>query len=338
MTKCDNCNKGITSRSPGLECRSCAKTVHANKACSGLTAKQLAALRNADSLDWICEECNHNSPNRKASFFIPDEEDEEEEVATFSRNLGSCNIDSEKFLKDITAELKKVLKKELQPIELSVSLCSKKVDELTKTVETQNKHIQELEKKYTHLSNEKTHLELEVSSLKQYVRNVEQQRLDNVIEVIGIPKAQNEDLSLISVKLAETLNVDKTQILTAKRVEDRNEREGNIQVELKQAEQAQSWVRASRKEEILLDQIIPEAPVAMSKSKVILRRALTKSNKSLLWLAQQKLRPAYKYVWFQDGKVLLRKEDKDKPTVVRSEMDIDRLSPTTQAGRQNLYR
>lgn len=338
MTKCANCNKGITSRSPGLECRSCAKTVHANKACSGLTAKQLSALRNADSLEWVCEECNNNSPKRKSSFFIPDDEDEEEEVATTSGNTGTCNIDSDKFLRDITAELKRVLKKELQPIELSISVCSKKVDELTKTVETQNKHIQELEKKYTHLSNEKNHLELEISSLKQYVRDIEQQRLDNVLEVIGIPKAPNEDLGTIAVKLAETLNVDKSQIRNVKRMEDRNDREGNIQVELKQVEQAQSWVRASRREEVLLEQVVSEAPEPDSKSKVIVRRALTKSNKSLLWLAQQKLRPAYKYVWFQEGKVLLRREDKDKPTVVRSEMDIDRLSTSTQAGRHNLDR
>ncbi|KAJ8721572.1 hypothetical protein PYW07_002347 [Mythimna separata] len=303
MTKCDICNKGITNRAPGLECRSCAKTVHASKTCSGLTAKQLSALRNADSLDWICDECTQNSPNRKSSFFIPDEEEEEEEGATSTRNImGNCNVDSEQFLKDITAELKKVLRKELQPIELSISLCGQKVDDLTKTVEAQNKHIQELEKKYTHLRNEKTHLELEMSSLKQHLRNVEQQRLDNTIEVIGIPKAEEEDLDLISNKLAETLNVDKSQIMYVERMNSRNEREGNIQVELKRVDQARSWVQASRKKEVLLENIIPKAPVQMAKTKVTLRRALTKANKSLLWLAQQKLRPAYKYKYMVPGR------------------------------------
>ncbi|KAJ8723103.1 hypothetical protein PYW08_003015 [Mythimna loreyi] len=325
MTKCDICNKGITNRSPGLECRSCAKTVHASKTCSGLTAKQLSALRNADSLDWKCEECTQNSPHRKSSFFVPDEEDEEEEGAS-------------RFLKDITTELKKVLKKELQPIELSISLCGKKVDDLTKTVEAQNGHIQELEKKYTHLSNEKTHLELEMSSLKQHLRSIEQQQLDNTVEVIGIPKAEEEDLNTMSVKLAETLNVDKSQIIRVERLYNRNDREGNIHVQLKRADQARAWVQASRKKEILLEKIVPEVTVEKAKTKVSLRRALTKANKSLLWLAQQKLRPPYKYIWFQDGKVLLRKEDRDKPTVVRSETDIEKLTTSTQAGGQNSYR
>ncbi|KAJ8728413.1 hypothetical protein PYW08_016798 [Mythimna loreyi] len=142
----------------------------------------------------------------------------------------------------------------------------------------------------------------------------------------------------MSVKLAETLNVDKCQIIGVERLDSRNDREGNIQVQLKRADQARTWVQASRKKEILLEKIVPEVPAEKAKTKVSLRRALTKANKSLLWLAQQKLRPAYKYIWFQDGKVLLRKEDRDKPTVVRSETDIEKLTTSTQTGGQNSYR
>ncbi|CAG5035138.1 unnamed protein product [Parnassius apollo] len=330
MTKCDICNKGITTKVPGLECRSCGKVVHASKACSGLNAKQLSALRNADRLDWTCEECHQNTPNRKSSFIIPEEDDEDNDVAVSDNSSGNCMIDTEKFLKDITAEMKKVLKKELQPIEASVSFCCTKIDDLSKIVEAQNKHIQELEKKYNYLHNEKTHLELEMSSLKQYLRNIEQQRLDNVIEVIGIPKAKDENLVNISLKLAETLNMDRTQVVNTTRVEGRNNQDGNIQVQFKHAENVSLWVRASKKEAVVVEQIITEAPVEVAKTKVIIRRALTKANKSLLWLAQQKLRPAYKYVWFQDGKVLLRKDDKSKPKVARSEADIEKLSALTE--------
>ncbi|CAG5057453.1 unnamed protein product [Parnassius apollo] len=330
MTKCDICNKGIATKVPGLECRSCGKVVHASKACSGLNAKQLSALRNADRLDWTCEECHQNTPNRKSSFIIPEEDDEDNDVAVSDNNSGNCMIDTEKFLKDIAAEMKKVLKKELQPIEASVSFCCTKIDDLSKIVEAQNKHIQELEKKYNYLHNEKTYLELEMSSLKQYLRNIEQQRLDNVIEVIGIPKAKDENLVNISLKLAETLNMDRTQVVNITRVEGRNNQDGNIQVQFKHAENVSLWVRASKKEAVVVEQIISEAPVEVAKTKVIIRRALTKANKSLLWLAQQKLRPAYKYVWFQDGKVLLRKDDKSKPEVARSEADIEKLSALTE--------
>ncbi|KAJ8704820.1 hypothetical protein PYW08_012140 [Mythimna loreyi] len=121
-----------------------------------------------------------------------------------------------------------------------------------------------------------------MSSLKQHLRGIEQQQLDNTVEVIGIPKAEEEDLNTMSVKLAETLNVDKCQIIRAERLDSRNDREGNIQVQLKRADQARAWVQASRKKEILLEKIVPEVPVEKAKIKVSLRRALTKANKSLL--------------------------------------------------------
>ncbi|KOB64369.1 Uncharacterized protein OBRU01_24432, partial [Operophtera brumata] len=75
MTKRDNCNKGMTKKSVGLECINCGKVVHASQACSGLTGKQLSALRNADTLDWTCHECRINSPKLKSSFITPDEDD-----------------------------------------------------------------------------------------------------------------------------------------------------------------------------------------------------------------------------------------------------------------------
>ncbi|CAG4982773.1 unnamed protein product [Parnassius apollo] len=259
MTKYDICNKGITTKKPGLECRSCGKVVHASKACSGLNAKQLSALCNADRLDWTYEECHQNTPNRKSYFIIPEEDDDDNDVAVSHNNSGNCMIDTEKFSKDIIAEMKKVLKKELQPIEAS-----------------------ELEKKYNYLHNEETHLELEMSSLKQYLRNIEQQRLDNVIEVIGIPKAKDENLVNISLKLTETLNMDRTQVVNITRVEGRNNQDGNIQVQFKHAANTSLWMRASKKEAVVVEQIISEAPVEVAKMKVTIRRALTKANKSLL--------------------------------------------------------
>lgn len=49
-------------------------------------------------------------------------------------NIGNCNLDTNKILKDMTSELKKVVKKELKRIETSVGICCNKIDDLTKTV------------------------------------------------------------------------------------------------------------------------------------------------------------------------------------------------------------
>lgn len=323
--KCDACNKVITKKTPGLECRNCAKVVHASQLCSGLTAKQLSAIRNSDTLDWTCEECRRESPKRK-SFVIPEEDGEEEEVMS-SDELIMGNLNYQKFLKEIIAEMKNVLKKELMPLQTQMGFCCEKIDDLSKTVEIQQKRIVELEKKFTHMKNEKSHLELEVGGLRQYVNNVEQQRLENVIEVVGIPKVEGENLSEICAKLAESLKVDEREVSNIKRLAGRNGQYETIHMELKMSESAVMWVRASRNTPLLIERFLKNPPAP--NTKVFTRRALTKTNKSLLWQAQQKLRPAYKHVWFQEGKVLLRKDDNTKVEVVRCEADIEKLCLTS---------
>ncbi|CAK1577889.1 unnamed protein product [Parnassius mnemosyne] len=74
MNKCDCCEKLITKRRPGLECSKCEKIVHASQACTNLSTKQIAALRNADSLEWTCKECQRYTSIRR-SYIIPEEEE-----------------------------------------------------------------------------------------------------------------------------------------------------------------------------------------------------------------------------------------------------------------------
>ncbi|CAG4930825.1 unnamed protein product [Parnassius apollo] len=107
----------------------------------------------------------------------------------------------------------------------------------------------------------------------------------------------------------------------------RDGKEGVIQVVLQQEEQVDQWICAARTETIALEDITPNAPnPEVAKRTVLLRRALIKANKTLLWKSKQTLKETYKYIWFQGGKVLARKFDNDKPVMIRSSCDIDKLS------------
>lgn len=101
---------------------------------------------------------------------------------------------------------------------------------------------------------------------------------------------------------------------------------GVIQIELENKEHAENWVRAAKQNPTTIGEILPNESTDANKRSIIIRRALTKYYKSLLWNAKQKLQPTYKYVWFQDGKVLIRKNDKEHPIVIRSEKDLKHLA------------
>jgi hypothetical protein len=94
MSKCDNCSKNITKNKPGIECNRCEKIVHLSNQCSGLTSKQLAALRATENLEWTCHECQNSS--RRRSIIIPDYDEEEDNCAESS----NVQIDIKKLLGD----------------------------------------------------------------------------------------------------------------------------------------------------------------------------------------------------------------------------------------------
>lgn len=326
MTKCDQCEKNITKRSPGLECSKCGKIVHANQLCSGLPPKQLSALRNSESLDWTCEECSRNSPKKKSSLIVPDEDDDEDIDGAFSQNLGS--IDAQKLLRDISSSVKKIVRKETEAIEDSMNYFGKKIEEFGGMMEVFTGKIKELENKQTYLLNKNKHLETKVSSLEVQIRKMEQSNLETKVEIAGVPKSTNENITEIACNVAKLLDLDHKNIVNVKRADGRTGSDGPLLVELADTELAVNWARASKKEAkpILAEHVVPGIPQEAAKSKVIVRRALTKANKTLLWNAQQKLRPAYKYVWFQAGKVLVKKGDNDKPLAIWCEEDLTQIA------------
>lgn len=326
MTKCDLCNKGITKRSPGMECSKCEKVVHTSQVCSGLPAKQLSALRNSESLVWTCEECSRISPKRKNSFIIPDEDEEDDLEDALTQNLGA--IDVKKLLRDISTEVKKIVRKETEAIEESINYFGKKMEEFGGMMEVFTGKIKEIEMKQVYLVNKNKHLETKVSSLEVQIRKMEQCNLDTKVEIAGIPKSKDENIKIIACNIAKLLDMDVKNIVNVKRVAGKLGFDGPLLVELVDSDLAASWARASKKESkpILAQHVVPSIQQEAAKAKVIVRRALTKANKTLLWNAQQKLRPAFKYVWFQAGKVLARKGDEDRPIAIWCEEDLTQIS------------
>jgi hypothetical protein len=83
------------------------------------------------------------------------------------------------------------------------------------------------------------------------------------------------------------------------------------------------WLAARKTIKLTNDDIFENA----NKDKIYINEDLTKHVRNLLWTAKNELRPTYKYIWVQGGKVLIRKDDPAdaKIKVIRSLNDIDSL-------------
>lgn len=333
MPKCDNCDKIIAKKSPILECNKCSKIVHANQGCTGLSSKQLSALRNTENLEWTCEECRKESPRRK-SFVSLEEDDEEEEDEILMCQEGSSKTNAmKKLLSDISNEVKKAVKKEIASVNEAIASCCQKMDGIMETMEMISGKIKELEKRNVCLTNQYKHLELKMGAMEQHIGVLEQKQLNNVIEVTGVPKVANDNLENISHKLAGKLNLEPKYISTATRLRGKNGKEGIIQITFNKEEQVDQWIRAAKKDTLFAENVVTCVDPVVAKSKVMVRRALSFANKNLLWQTKLKLRDTHKYIWFQGGKILVRKNENDKATVIKNIDDIEKYATANNENR-----
>lgn len=316
MPNCVQCSKPVNKRSPGLQCVRCSLIVHAKSECSGLTGKQLNAIKATESLEWTCVDCS--KMKRQGSLVVPDDEDDEEEdTLNHSKNIVAVN--SEKITAQITKQIDRMLNRELSEITRAVQHLSDKVDECLESTEAFKTIIKDLEKKNLDLKNKNIHLENRFNALEQRMNENEQKQLANKVEIIGVPQKEEENLQSIMSTIATALTMNKDDVKIAERQPSRVGKPGIILMAMKDSDSKTKWISAA-KEKRLNSSVMPGG--GSTQEKIFVREALTQYNKNLLWKTKQQLKEKFKYVWCKNGKIMARKNDKSKMVIIRSEVDI----------------
>lgn len=318
MSKCDICNKAITKSFPGLECSKCEKIVHYNTRCSGLTNKQIAALKAATSFEWTCIDCLRESPRRNSSIIIP-EEDEEDDDST-------VNINAKKLLSNITKEVEKAIKSEMRDFNESLQFHNAKLEEVVQCIDAFKQTIKVLERKNVELTNRNTNLETRIGALEQRIHEIEQEKLTKFVEIANVPYSSAEDVSKIVEKIALRLKQPLEVIKSSSKLPGRKDQPVNIKVELKDEVSQEQWVMAAKTTKTKVTDIFPTE--RDNNNLIFIREAMTKLNKTILWQAKQELKhnQDFKYVWFKKGLVKARKEDTSKIYTLRNLNDVHVLA------------
>ncbi|KAL4713800.1 hypothetical protein ACJJTC_012317 [Scirpophaga incertulas] len=112
-------------------------------------------------------------------------------------------------------------------------------------------------------------------------------------------------------------------------VTGRTEKSGYLLVELNNKSVRDQWLSAAKTKEITVGDISLPVPVENATNRVYVREALTRSKKTLLYQAKQRLKALngpFKYVWCKEGKLYVKKTDNStKVQIIRSVCDIDLL-------------
>lgn len=206
----------------------------------------------------------------------------------------------------------------------------KKIDDLAEHVDFYAEKYQQMvvfkenaEKKIASLENKNTHLQKVNSALEERIIRLEQKETEKCIEIFGLDENKNEDTMQLAKTIAQKLKLDSNNIEETRRVGRNKEGESRprtIVVTLRSKAAKKEWIQ-HRKTCLTNDDILSNS----NGKRFYINENLTKNMRQVLWNAKQMLKDKYKYIWVQDQKVLIKKDDNSKIRAIRTTDDINRI-------------
>lgn len=208
----------------------------------------------------------------------------------------------------------------LQGLADSVNFMGNKFDEFNNTVSKLLNEMKELRKENRKISDINRNLVTEVNILKQKIDDIEQKSLEKMVEISGIPISKDEDCAKIAEEIAAKLNVA-IHVKKAVRIPIKNNQFSKILVWLSHKDMKSNLVtKCKRNRDLFAKQINSNWS---STVRIFINEHITKVRRHLLFktkeAAKEKL---YKYVWINEGDILVRKDDQSKVFRIRELGDI----------------
>ena len=188
------------------------------------------------------------------------------------------------------------------------------------------KRITNLESKVNNKSGDAGNEDIvkKVKQIEQTQHESEQYSRNKNIEIFGVEECKNEKIRDTIHRLVEGLKIEHyhdNNIEKAHRLPSRNKtKTPTILVQFKTRQWRDDWLKG-RQGRINNDDIFQNG----NKDRIFVNEHLTPFYKALMWKTKQSAKKQFKYIWFNNGKIHLKKDDESKVQFVKSERDLEEL-------------
>lgn len=286
---CGRCKENLPNEGELAHCRLCNANFHLGE-CS-IKVQSWRGLGKSGQEKWVCFSCRRKEK--------PKSQTDEDTTETWSQKL-SNKIDS-------LMEMKEAVSK----IEKSMEFHSSKYDEILSELKNLREENKELKKDLITMKKKLDKSEESVKCLTERVNGLEQYGRRVNLEIQGVPvqgeNTREENITSVVEGLAKNIGVTFSPNLIHKmhRLQPNNYgRPPVIIVQFMTSTTRDEWLKAGKRAK-LSDR--------NTGSKIFFNENLTQYYRGLL--KEAKLRAGmyeYKFVWFQSGKILVKKSPEDK--------------------------
>lgn len=303
---CGKCNKKVDNNvNKKLLCDgSCKKTFHNN--CVGISDSFCADINSAEDNFWFCVNCKRDRNRRRSGAVTTPNNNTNQRQATASATIATTTPVSNE---DIFTKLNSM---QNQIINMQGSL--NEYIELAKTISEEN----------INLRNEVEILKEKMITLEHKQQMLKQNHLDHDIEICGVTVTNDEQLDDVVTRIAKFINIeikqgDLKEVYRRKSVNERSGLPPAIIVRFHNKSKRDRILDEKRKYQISKKKLLNcKDCLGLSDGRnIYINERLTKLNGYLLKCARDlRKKKLLTYVWFQNGRVLIKKTSDDSCPVV----------------------
>lgn len=308
MANCLICENMVSRNQLKVTCTECKGLCHAS--CVSMSKADIDYIA-SDGQFWHCPSCVKERRHSMAGMTTQAEKGNNE-LSTIVTMLQEAKEERRRMEIDLGS---------------SLELCHNKIDDNRKMMEEQDKKFDNCLKLINDLTTENLALKKRVKSLEERVETSEQYSRVNMIEVYGIPEKPNEDVLETVKNLGKAVGMEITDGMV-----DTCHRLGKTQEGKPPPGIIISFVRRYDKQKLLQKkkekkELKTDAMGYKVKNLIYINPSLSPERRRLLAAAKsKKSEEKWAYVWTTDeGKILVRKEEKGPVTWIRNMEDIDKL-------------
>lgn len=232
---------------------------------------------------------------------------------------------------DNNSDVMENLLKMILDLQKSINFMSDKYEEVKEENKEMLRLLKEMKKERAELVTENkllkeeiVYIRKEVNTLKYFLNNEEQQKLKNNIEVKGIPLDTVDDQKLIENALKVIgIELTSSQVKIQRVKETKDKPKNTIKLSLEDEEIKKNIITAARNY-YKSKGPLTTVNIGMNgvKHMIYFNEELTNYNKYLLGKAKEIKKKGYKFVWYKNGKIFVRKNESDLPIAICNEEDI----------------
>jgi len=157
--------------------------------------------------------------------------------------------------------------------------------------------------------------------LFRQANDLEQKRLSNYVEIHGIPEFDKNSIPIVE-KIASVLEVELSVVQAFKTLSKSKNRPVRIIAELTTREQKDTLVLSTKTKNLTTKQLNAD----WQDKRVFINGSLTAYNSKLLFKTRAFARDkGFRYVWFCDYKLYLKKAEYSRVYLIRHENDLNNV-------------